>query len=244
MRRALLAPLALVALLLGSLATTTAPASARPARTTAPARAGAQWAGKDPAHNIVPVPAIQVPSSSCWGSPNSHACTKRVLKSLDHAHKVLGKPAYKIPSGFLALTPGQQLRVLTNDDRAAYKLSRVSALNPVLNAAARVGADAGLDPRPVAINGAGVAAFTSNFAEGSGPIENPVFAYYEWMYEDGLNSHNKSHNADCSVSHRSGCWGHRHDVLFKFPKGKLLMGVSSGRFGGFKTWAVLYESVR
>ena len=45
------------------------------------------------------------------------------------------------------------------------------------------------------------------------------------MWDDGLGSK----NADCTASHPSGCWTHRHDVLWKFHRGALLaMGAAAG----------------
>jgi hypothetical protein len=44
------------------------------------------------------------------------------------------------------------------------------------------------------------------------------------MYDDGLGSP----NVDCTASHRSGCWGHRHDILWAFgPSDVLAMGAAS-----------------
>jgi hypothetical protein len=78
-------------------------------------------------------------------------------------------------------------------------------------------------------------------------------AYQAWMFDDGLGSG----NIDCSTHHPSGCWGHRHDVLWNFastgsPTPGLAMGAAmtgsrqallvTARYGGrlphlVYTWA-------
>ena len=52
-------------------------------------------------------------------------------------------------------------------------------------------------------------------------------AYQAWLYDDGAGSG----NVDCTTSHPSGCWGHRHDVLWGFaesgaPAPVLVMGAA------------------
>ena len=46
------------------------------------------------------------------------------------------------------------------------------------------------------------------------------------MYDDGLGGD----NADCSSAHRSGCWSHRHDILWEFGSNDVLaMGAATAR---------------
>jgi hypothetical protein len=59
------------------------------------------------------------------------------------------------------------------------------------------------------------------------------------MYDDGPGSP----NADCRHRGDPGCWGHRHNTLWKFGRDQILMGAGGGRDRrGFQTWATLYES--
>ena len=75
------------------------------------------------------------------------------------------------------------------------------------------------DPRPQASN---YLAWTSNWAGG---FANMPLAYEAWMYDDGPGSG----NLDCTHGNPSGCWGHRHDVLYRFNRsGPLAMGVAQG----------------
>src|SRR5438445_624555 len=54
---------------------------------------------------------------------------------------------------------------------------------------------------------------------------NLPLAYEAWMYDDGPGSG----NLDCPRAGASGCWGHRHDILWDFgPGGALAMGAAAG----------------
>jgi hypothetical protein len=74
------------------------------------------------------------------------------------------------------------------------------------------------DPQPSTSDWYG---YTSNAAWGD---ENVVLAYEGWMYDDGPGSG----NVDCTSSDPSGCWGHRHDILWEFGPGALAMGAAAG----------------
>jgi hypothetical protein len=51
-------------------------------------------------------------------------------------------------------------------------------------------------------------------------------AYEGWMYNDGPGSP----NLDCAKPSSSGCWGHRHDVLWEFANtGPAAMGAAAGK---------------
>ncbi len=66
---------------------------------------------------------------------------------------------------------------------------------------------------------------TSNWAGG---FASTLEADFEWMYDDGLGSG----NLDCTSSDQSGCWGHRHDILWSFS-GPIAMGAgyATGQYG-------------
>jgi hypothetical protein len=67
--------------------------------------------------------------------------------------------------------------------------------------------------------------------------DNAPMAYEAWMWDDGLGSS----NGDCTQPNRSGCWGHRHNVLWKFNRGaRLAMGAAAGRDRyGHRSYAML-----
>lgn len=173
----------------------------------------------------------------CEQAPASSVCENAVVKALDHARKVLGKPAYKLPARFDALSAAEQLLVLVNDDRSVYGRTAVRGLNTSLNKGALAGAERNADPGPV---GSGWVAAASNWAGG---MASPLFAYYGWMYDDGLDPNGTSKNLDCSAAHQSGCWGHRDNVLFAFSAGtQIALGIGHARTGYGPSWTQLFEA--
>jgi hypothetical protein len=110
--------------------------------------------------------------------------------------------------------------VLTNLDRVQYGLTPVPGLTDALDGDAAQGVQSDNDPTPSASNYYG---FTSNWAGG---FVNMPMAYAAWMYDDGPGSG----NLDCTSQNSSGCWGHRHDVLWHFDSsGALAMGAAAGQ---------------
>ena len=151
---------------------------------------------------------------------------------LNRARARLGQRKYVLPRGFVSLSPPEQALVLTNLDRLHYGLSPIPGLTGRLDRAAAAGTRAQADPHPAG----GWDAFTSNWAGG---YPNIVLAYEGWMYDDGPGSG----NLDCTRANHSGCWGHRHDILWRFaPGGTLAMGAAAGRgSGGGASYAMLLE---
>ena len=191
----------------------------------------ASWAGTDPAANF------QMPyiPQLCWdpptGDPTGAACLDWSVGVLDQARASLGLPAYTVPADFDSLSPAQQLFILTNSDRALYGLPPIPGLTDALNQNAAAGVQANADPWPT---GSSWMAYTSNWAGG---YVNVVQAYEGWMYDDGPGSGNQ----DCTSSNPSGCWGHRHDVLWQFDgAGATAMGAAAGSYAaGTPSYAML-----
>jgi hypothetical protein len=180
------------------------------------AHALADSAGTDPSSNH---PAPPMPGS-CASAPTGADCINASVAVLDQARASLGQPAYAVPSNFVSLTPAEQGFVLANLDRILYGLAPVTGLTAALDNDAAAGVNADADPQPAASN---YLAWTANWAGG---FSNMPLAYEAWMYDDGPGSG----NLDCSSSNTAGCWGHRHDVLYKFDPtgGALAMGVAQG----------------
>jgi hypothetical protein len=174
----------------------------------------ADSAGSDPASNYPsgdPAPACD--------SPTSVACINASVQILDQARASLGQPAYALPNDFQHLTGPEQGFVLANLDRIQYGLAPMTGLTETLNSDAMGGVQSDGDPQPKASN---YLAWTANWAGG---FANMPLAYEAWMYDDGPGSG----NLDCTQGDASGCWGHRHDVLYKFDSsGPLAMGVAEG----------------
>lgn len=180
------------------------------------ASASAGWAGSDPTQNY---PVGKLPPG-CSTSPTGKACVNAGIYYLDRVRAKFGQPAYKLPADFVSLTPAQQMFILTNLDRIQYGLPPITGLTAQLNNdALTTGVKTALDPSPSATNLSG---WTANWSAGD---RNATLAYYGWMYDDGLGSF----NIDCTASSLSGCWGHRHDILWEFDRGAVLaMGAAAG----------------
>jgi hypothetical protein len=171
-------------------------------------------AGQDPGSNfnIATVPA------AC-AVPNSAACVGAAIVDLDAARANLGQPPYLLPSDFTSLTPAEQGFVLADLDRVLYGLPPIPGMTAALSQDAAGGVQRDTDPRPTDPN---FNYFTSNWAGG---FYNMPLAYEAWMYDDGPGSG----NLDCTTSNPSGCWGHRHDILWSFDgTNPLAMGVAVG----------------
>jgi PASTA domain-containing protein len=180
------------------------------------ASASAGWAGSDPAHNY---PIGKLPAT-CGTAPTGKACVNAGIYYLDKARAKLAQPTYKLPADFPSLTAAQQTFILSNLDRVQYGLPPMTGLTAQLNHdALTTGVQTGTDPSPSI---SGLSGWTGNWAAG---YPNSPIAYEEWMYDDGLGSK----NIDCTASNPSGCWGHRHNVLWKFGSGAVLgMGAATG----------------
>jgi hypothetical protein len=172
-------------------------------------------AGADPSSNH---PAGTVPDAC--RAPTSAACIAASVAILDQARSSLGQPAYAVPSNFATLTGAEQGFVLANLDRLQYGLPPMTGLTAALNSDAAAGVQNDADPQPAAAN---YLAWTANWAGG---FTNMPLAYEAWMYDDGPGSG----NLDCASTTTSGCWGHRHDVLYRFDPsgGPLAMGAAQG----------------
>lgn len=232
-----LGALAVTLLVLGA-----GPAGASP-RSTIPgsvsARAAVAAYPKDPPRNIAPSPAY--PYFGACRSVRSSACQSTVIAELNHARRSLGQPSYALPSHFTGLTPAEQLLVLTNSDRALYHLLGVAGLNSTLNLYARQGVLRDGDPLPTGTSGgsSGWYGYAANWATGTNM--SAPFAYYEWMYEDGIGSA----NIDCTAAHTAGCWGHRNNVLKNFgARQQIALGIGSGTSPSYRVpaWTQLFES--
>ena len=181
------------------------------------ASAAAGWAGSDPARNY---PLGKLPLA-CTTAPVGKKCVNAGIYYLDKARAKVGLTAYKLPADFPSLTSVVQMFILTNLDWIQYGLPPVKGLTAALNRDALVrGVSAGTDPSPS--DTTDVRSWRANWAAG---FRNAPMAYEAWMWNDGLGSG----NFDCTASKASGCWGHRHDILWRFGSSAVLaMGAAVG----------------
>jgi hypothetical protein len=211
-RQRLLLSSVLVLILISSLAMIVIAVAAGAARADGPV-------GADPSQNY---PAGQIPAA-CDVDATSRSCIDTAVGVLDQARASLGQPPYGLPSNFDALAPEQQMFVLTDLDRVLYGLPPIPGLTAALGQDAARGVRTDSDPGP---SDPDVISYTSNWAGG---FENTALAYEAWMYDDGPGSG----NLDCTSPNASGCWGHRHDILWQFgSQGALAMGASVGQDHG------------
>ncbi|MFL5824048.1 MAG: hypothetical protein ACJ764_11470 [Solirubrobacteraceae bacterium] len=177
--------------------------------------------GKDPSSNY----RAQTLPSKCYSAPAGSACVNAGVYYLDQARGRLHQAPYKLPADFAKLSADRQVLILTNLDRIQYHLPPVPGLTAALNTVALGGAPGNPGVRgdgdPI-LGDPGVET-TSNWAGG---FPNVVLAYEAWMYDDGPGSG----NLDCTSSNHTGCWGHRHDILWQFgAPGAFAMGVATGK---------------
>lgn len=194
----------------------------------APALAN-EWAGSDPSSNF----SLGELPQECGSDPTGATCVDFSVAILDQARTSLGQSPYVLPADFDSLTAAQQVFILVNSDRTLYGLSPIPGLTGALNQDAAQGVRTDNDPTP---SDSSWTMYTSNWAGG---YENVVLAYEGWMYDDGAGSG----NLDCTPTDSSGCWGHRHDILWRFdPGGPLAMGAAAGTDStGWSGYSMLLE---
>lgn len=165
----------------------------------------------DPASSSSP---SQATLQACSTAPSSTDCISSALADIDTARGSEGIGPMQLPTNFASLAVPQQLLVVTDLERVARGLTPVRGLAADLDNAASQAAAADQDPMINNFNGDELA---SNWAGG---ISSTLLADFVWMYDDGPGSD----NLDCRHAGDSGCWGHRHNILFQFDD-PAVMGV-------------------
>jgi hypothetical protein len=185
---------------------------------TTPASASATTSS-DPAANRKLNPATY---SSCSANPVSSGCISSALADINAARAAEGVPPMTLPSNFASMTVPVQLLNLANLERVDRGLAPILGLSAALNQDAQAGAAQDADPMPTHFYGNTA---TSNWAGGE---DSTLEADFDWMYDDGLGSG----NLDCTSSDQSGCWGHRHDILWAFSAPIVMgAGYATGQYG-------------
>jgi hypothetical protein len=139
-------------------------------------------------------------------------CVGQELAAINNARGVEHvAPIISVPSALAALSPAEQLFVLTNLERIGRGLAPVAAMTDELNRVAAEGAAQGADPELdgwALADGKVATMWASNWAGDMDPIGSD----YLWMYDDGV-----GFNVDCPNASAIGCWGHRNNVLVALP---------------------------
>lgn len=211
--------IAVTGLLAVAAAMTTAP---YPAQASGPAHAATTASRppnprSDPKKNTAPSRRFV---DACRAMATSKAandkCDAAALREFDKVRKSVGLGPLILPSDFDTLSVPAQLLAISNLERVDRGLRPVLGLSSALDKLAVRGAKADTDPpfpnpfRGTAISGNWAAAGNSALLDD-----------FYWMYDDGPGSFNE----DCAHRGDAGCWGHRHDILFKFAA-PLVMGAA------------------
>ena len=169
------------------------------------------------------IPIGKLPAA-CSSDGRGSVCEHAALHALDHARETLRLGPYRVPSGFTRMPPSHQWLILANLDRDAYRLPRIAGIATALNAIARSGAQARMDPNPwpllQSLQGQTEIGFGSNWAGGQ---PDGLVAYFGWMYDDGFGGE----NVDCPTATAAGCWGHRQNILSFANAPVLTMGAAA-----------------
>jgi len=153
---------------------------------------------------------------SCRGGQDGRRCNSIVLTAITRARRVLEKMdgmSFSL-AAYEKLGPDEQLFVTVNLERIERGLAPAVVLTHSLDRVAQTGANADDDPNlsrvPSPLPGGGhPSGIGGNWAGG---WDNALGADYGWMYYDGPGAD----NADCTKTNKSGCWGHRDNILGTF----------------------------
>jgi hypothetical protein len=183
------------------------------------APAAASAASGDPSANR---PLSRSTLINCSYDASSSSCINSALADINAARAAEGVPAMVLPNNFASMTVPVQLLNLANLERVDRGLAPILGLSAALNQDAQNAAAQDADPMPTHFYGDMA---TSNWAGGDA---SSLEADFEWMYDDGMGSG----NLDCTSSDQSGCWGHRHDILWHFSAPIAMgAGYGSGQYG-------------
>lgn len=144
--------------------------------------------------------------AACAQNPTGDLCIASALADINAAHAAEGVQPMVLPSNFASMSVPEQLLNLANLERVDRGMAPILGLSAALDQDAHNAAAQDEDPMPTHFYGT---VATGNWAAG---YDSTLEADFAWMYDDGLGSD----NLDCTNSDRSGCWGHRHDILWNF----------------------------
>ena len=176
---------------------------------------------------------------ACYQDAASDACANQEVEATNAARAAEGIGPLQLPTDFAALSPAEQLFVVTDVERVDRGLPPFVGLDATLDSDAAAAAAVNADPSPApAPPGMSVIAWGGNWAENA----NALGASYYWLYDDGLGSS----NLDCSPASPACCWGHRDNELGLAGDqasygGTLVMGAAEDTGPNHGGWASLTE---
>lgn len=137
----------------------------------------------------------------------NQACDGVAIPEFNSARAKEGVKPLVLPEDFDTLSVPLQVLAITDLERVDRGLAPVPGLSSYLNSLAQQGANANDHP-PFAPLGNGRSQVTVNWAG----TDSALLAAFMWMYWDGPGSGNLS----CQNANDSGCWGHRHDLMYSY----------------------------
>jgi hypothetical protein len=185
----------------------------------------------------------------CYGSSGAPqftgTCEQEEVEAIDNARAEEGVGPMYLPSDFDSLSADEQLLVVIDLERVGRGLPPfagiVASLDRVAQASVEGGgsiADPAL-PRGFKVANGTYFAYRCHstgggtyLCNGSGEPDSAIAAVgisaldadYGWMYGDGYGGD----NGDCTRPHGNGCWGHRDNVLGRYPTHTRFIGRSWG----------------
>ena len=189
--------------------------SADPGQAVGGQQSAAQQAPSNPSSSLPPDPDFNgVCNAEAYD--DSSACIDAAAAAIAHGRAREGLPPMVLPDDFAQLSAREQVYVATNLERTVRGLPPMKGLATALDSIAGQAAQKDRDPSGVPSGWAWTLA-GGNWAGGVG---NPLEAVYSWMYDDGPGSDNE----DCTSSNKSGCWGHRDNILASYACSPCVMG--------------------
>jgi hypothetical protein len=170
---------------------------------------------KNPSKSLKPSPMF-LDSAKCFHGKDTSACNTLALKAIANGRKVLEKlsgMSFSL-SAYEKLTPIEQLFATVDLERTARGLAPATVLTRSLDKVAQVGANKDEDPPLNEVHSPlpGGGRWMGLGGNWAGGWDNALGSDYGWVYDDGPGSD----NGDCTKTNKSGCWGHRDNVLGTF----------------------------
>jgi hypothetical protein len=198
----------------------------------------------DPNYNDCTASGVCTEGPPCYTSTlaaafSSAACEQAELAAIDNARAKEGVGTMYLPGDFNSLSGPEQLLVVIDLERVARGLPPFVGIVASLDKVAQGGAQVSGQPA----GAFGDPAFPAGFSVGHGSVfayhcnatraervscagsGNPgasiaagsnisaLDADYIWMYDDGYGGP----NFDCKTPKTAGCWGHRENILGRYP---------------------------
>lgn len=174
----------------------------------------------DPAATTAPSQQFIAACDGMAATPSANqACDGVAIPEFNSARAKEGVKPLVLPEDFDTLSVPLQVLTITDLERVDRGLPPVPGLSSYLDGLAQQGADAKDHPPLAPLNGRSQE--TVNWAG----TNSALLAAFMWMYWDGPGGG----NLGCQKAGDSGCWGHRHDLMYSYDSPMAMgAGVAQG----------------